>query len=158
MENFLQTRVLTKVEWQLVALYLACDCLRRVYEGSKEPAHVRRKRKLFALSNLIAKQIPPQLPAIKQRDVFVVTMRAANELIDELLALSTMQAQFLLNLALYCLSRLPVNYKIYEELDELFIMWGVHHSSSTVRDGQKLFETVEEQAALAMIRRKGVML
>jgi hypothetical protein len=158
MENFLQTRVLTKVEWQLVALNLACDCLRKVFEGSKEPAHVRRKRKLMSLSSQIIKQIPGQLPRTKQREILVVTIKTANKLVEELITGAEQREQILLNLVLYCLSKLPANYKLHEELDELFVMWGVYHTPHTIRDGQRLFEAIEEKTALAMISRKGVIL
>jgi hypothetical protein len=159
METLINKMQLTKNEKQHVALFVACQALRKLQELTDEPLHTRRQRKLMALVRSLMQHVGPQIPGIgKPRDVFQETLRVSNQVRDEILTTSSMKAQILLNLALYCLGKTPATYKQYEILDELFILWGVEHSPHTNDSGRRVFIEIEEQTALAMIKQKGVIL
>jgi hypothetical protein len=153
---------LSEEEQKNVFLSVACGCLTTIKQGVPGPEHLKKKRVLQELRDDILDYVSRRIPGIKQGNIklFTDTIEASGKVMDQINEEQPERnsTHIMLNLAGFCLDKLPLAPKHFRKYNALFELWEGAYKYEDTRAGDRIFNRIESELKILLAQRSGALL
>jgi hypothetical protein len=159
MEVLLKENKLSDDDMRRVYLALASGALDAILYLTPGPSHMKKKRMVSQLRELLPKHTMNRLPGVAtdKRDLFGDYISAGDTLLKELIKESKEPINLLLNLVQYCSQYFPIKKTHFDKVNVLFDLWDEAKLSPDLEaSGEAITARLEEKAKLVTLERVGI--
>ena len=146
---------------QMKNIYLAtlCGCFNAIYSVTPGPVHLKTKRCLSDLHGSVVKGLIPFMAPVhaSNHDAFQNHVKACNIVLSQIKGNGATMHHVLLNLAGYCLEKLPAKENHLVKFRELFNLWhGVWDTKDYTELGDVIFARIDKELK-AIVLQNGIL-
>lgn len=152
----LNKKDLNNDERKNVFLVIACGCFNTIHNSIPGPPHKKQKRVLRTLAEELLQYVSPRIPKVESYNLslFEDTIKASGTVLNKILDESGSSGlHIMLNLAGFCMEKLPVSKSNIAKYNSLFDMWEEAQQYEDCKSGDHIFARIETEVNILVAQR-----
>jgi hypothetical protein len=144
-----------------VFLAITVGCLNTIHNSIPGPPHQRQKRVLRDFAQQILSHVSKRIPKVEEENIelFNATITASASVMDHILEETGQQGlHVMLNLAGFCMDKLPLTDWHHKKYNSLFDMWIGADKYEDAKSGERIFHRIESEVKILVAQRGGIIL